>query len=506
MNERILLGSEMKLCDEYTICEFGVSSRTLMERAADAVVHEIMLAGLDITKTLVICGSGNNGGDGFAVSRFLAQAARENGIDSDITLLFVGKGDSMTEECRYQREQTARAGIKEIKDIPNEKPALVIDALLGIGIDRTVTGRYREIIDWMNGLDTYVVSVDIPSGVNADTGEIMGAAVKADMTVTIATLKRGLLLYDGAEYCGKLIKADIGIGLEAVKDIPKVFTSQSSLPFPLPARSPFSNKGDYGKVLIVGGAKNMAGAAYLSALAAYRTGAGLVRIFSREENRTILQTLLPEAVLITYAEDSDMCEKLAAAVSDSSAIVIGPGLSQSKEAVKQLEIVLEKAECPLVIDADALNILSSECGKELWGRIKTPWVITPHMGEMSRLTGRSIFELKRDIIESSRCFAAERGVICCLKDAHSALSDGRDVYLNTSGNSGMSKGGSGDVLTGLIAALLAQKMTPFEAACTGAYLHGRAGTLAAESLSEYSLLARDIAEHITTAIKANGYK
>ena len=504
MRERILLAREMKLCDEYTISTLGVPSRTLMERASDAVVKEIMRAELDISRTVVICGSGNNGGDGFAAARFLAQSARESGIDADIKLIFVGREESMTAECLYQRKAAACAGIDETDELPCEGVTLVIDALLGIGLDRMVEGRYKEIIEAVNTLDACKVSVDIPSGINADTGEIMGAAVRADMTLTIAAFKRGLLLYPGAEYCGKLIKADIGIGTEALENEPSVFTSLASPPFPLPRRFPFSNKGDYGKVLIVGGAKNMAGAAYLSALAAYRTGAGLVRIFSCEENRVILQTLLPEAVLITYNDESDISDKLAKAVSDSDSIVIGPGLSRSEEAEKQLWVTLEKAECPLVIDADALNILSAEHGKELPKLIKAPSVITPHMGEMARLTGMSISDLKKNAIDNAIGFAEKKGVVCCMKDARTAVSDGRNVYLNTSGSNGMSKGGSGDVLTGVISALLAQKMTPFEAACTGVYLHGKAGETAAYELTEYSLLARDIAEHIPNAVRDCG--
>ena len=502
MTEKLLLGSEMKSCDEYTINTLGVPSQVLMERAADAVVREIIKADFDIKQTVVVCGGGNNGGDGFAVARFLAEKARENGIDANIVTLFVGSASSMSEECGRQREYAKKAGISEIYEFDTKGITLIIDAIFGIGLAREITGEYKDIIDMMNASHSAVVAVDIPSGVNSDTGAVMGAAVKADMTVTFAAYKRGLLLYPGAELCGRVIKADIGIATEAVGDEGDIFTSLGSAPFPLPSRSPSSNKGTYGKVLIVGGAKNMAGAAYLSGKAAYRTGAGLVRIFTNEANRIILQSLLPEAVLLTYENEGEIEEILLPAISDSSVIVIGPGLSQCDVAKHQLETVIKNAECPLIIDADALNILSSEDEKTLWSEIKAPVVITPHMGEMSRLTGEKISDLKNDAIESARTFAAEKGVICCMKDARTVVSDGKTAYLNITGNSGMSKGGSGDVLTGVIAALIAQGMTPYKSACTGVYLHGTAGDLAAASLSEYSLLARDIADNLSKAISA----
>ena len=500
MSERLLTGAEMKCCDEYTIDRLGVPSQVLMERAADAVVSEIIKSGLDISRTLAVCGAGNNGGDGFAAARFLAQRARENGIDAEVQTFFAGNDSSMSEGCRYQRDQNLHAGITERAEFSAEGCTLIIDALFGIGLTREITGEYKNIIDTINASNSAVVSVDIPSGISSDTGSVMGTAIKADLTVTFASYKRGLFIYPGSELCGKLIKADIGIGTDALGSENAVFTSIDTPPFPLPRRSPSSNKGTYGNVLIVGGAKNMAGAAYLSAKAAYRTGAGLVRIFTSEENRVILQTLLPEAVLITYpkrAEKAEIERPLLAAIADASAVVIGPGLSQSEKAKIQLDTVIKNAVCPLVIDADALNILSST----KWNHLKVQAVITPHMGEMSRLTDIDIEELKSDPIEHAQAFAAKKDIVCAMKDARTAVSDGKNVYLNVTGNSGMSKGGSGDVLTGIIAALMAQKMFPFEAACTGVYLHGRAGELAAKDLTEYSLLARDIADYISFAIK-----
>ena len=497
MLEEILTSHEMKLCDSFTIDKKGIPSRTLMERAAEAVVSEIINADFNISHVIFLCGSGNNGGDGFAAARFLAQRARERGIDSSIETVFVGEDGKESTECAYQRKKALDSGIAEVSKPNIEGATLIVDAIFGIGLTRNIEGNIASLIKRVNSSKAKVVSVDIPSGINADTGAVMGIAIEADMTVTIARKKIGLLLFPGAEKCGRLIKVDIGIDTEALGGKNSIFSSKR-IPFAMPKRSPSSNKGDFGKILIVGGAENMAGAAYLSSLAAYRSGAGLVRIFTTEKNRIILQTLIPEAVLITYSSDDDIPKLLTQYVNDSDAVVIGPGLSKSCAARLMLETVLENVSCPLIIDADALNILSES--PDLWELVGKSTVITPHMGEMSRLTGKSISELKENAVKNALDFAKEKGVICCMKDASTVISDGDRVYINKSGCSALSKGGSGDVLTGIIAALSAVKNDIFEASCIGTYIHGRAGTIAAEKLGEYSLLARDIAESIDKAI------
>ena len=248
----------------------------------------------------------------------------------------------------------------------------------------------------------------------------------------------------------------------------------------------------------------MAGAAYLSAKGAYRMGAGLVKIFTTEENRGILQMLLPEAVLITYGESStakEISAQLVSALADASAAVIGPGLSQSDTARIQLKTGISASKCPLIIDADALNLLSGSDCSHLKTQLLGRSVITPHMGEMSRLTGLSIPNLKADPIERARNFAAEHNIVCTMKDARTVVSDGLRTYLNTTGCSALSKGGSGDVLSGMIAALVSQGMELFTAACVGVYIHGKAGRLAADTLGEYSVLAGEITDFIGSAIK-----
>lgn len=498
---RVLNSSEMKRCDEFTINERNVSSATLMHNAAKCTSDEIIASGFDLSEVLVVCGVGNNGGDGFAVAYFL----HNSGKCKKVHTFFIGSNDSMTDGCFCERKLARECGIEEDNEFDAKNASLIVDAIFGIGLSRPISGKYEKIINEINSSPAKKVAVDIPSGISADNGAVMGCAVKADLTVTFAAVKRGELLFPGRMYCGKLICHDIGVGFEAVEKEKNVFTSQNR-PFPIPKRKPDSNKGTYGKVLIVGGGVGMAGAVYLSALAAYRVGAGLVRIFTSEENRIILQTLLPEAVIITYHEENSeknlkkTAELLENAISDATAVVIGPGLSQSEMAKFELKTVLESVKCPLVIDADALNILAFDTS--LWKDFDSPVIITPHIGEMSRLTGIEIPDLKANPIGISDDFASSHGVICVLKDATTVVSDRNETYINTSGTNAMSKAGSGDILTGVIAALLAMGMSPKEAACLGVYLHGRAGECAAAKLGDYSLIARDLAENLTDAIKA----
>lgn len=285
-------------------------------------------------------------------------------------------------------------------------------------------------------------------------------------------------------------------------DAPVTFTAASSTPYPLPQRKKDSNKGTYGRVLIVGGSVGMAGAAFLSGMAAYRCGAGLVNIFTPNENRVILQTLLPEAILTTYSPDDDESKiyiQLKEAIASATTVIIGPGLSTLPIARGILKATLNYVSTPLIIDADALNIISEDEG--LWQLIQTPTAITPHMGEMSRLTKISVAELKENAPSAALDFAKDKGVVCVMKDARTCVAYENKVYINTTGNSGLSKGGSGDTLTGIIAGLCASGAGLFEACCSGVYLHGLAADIAKEDFTEYSMLARDVCDYIPAAIK-----
>ena len=513
---RILVDSKtMKKCDACTIERYKVPSMVLMERAALAVVEEIEQQRIDRRSCLVVCGLGNNGGDGLAIARMLFQKG------SDVTVVCEMKEEKATEQTRLQYNILKQYGVRLVPEIPAETYTLVIDAIFGIGLSREIQGHWKADIETLNNMSGYKLAVDIPSGVNADNGQILGCAFQADRTVTFAYEKEGLLLYPGCTCAGITVVKDIGVDEHSFLDQPPTsFSFEKSDLNRLPERSAFSNKGTFGKVLVIAGKCNMAGAAYFSGKAAALTGCGLVKILTAEENRVILQQLLPEAILDTWSsEEPDVFwHRLRENLSWADAAVIGPGLGTETEASLLVHGVLAMADVPVVLDADALNILSKEpellqqCSKDRGmnhpssaGRESRPagdgsapvYIVTPHMGEMARLTGKTIPELKKNMVEAAEAFAAKQNVICVLKDARTvtALPEGTH-YINTSGNQGMATAGAGDVLTGGIAGLIAQGMKPVEAAPFGVYLHGLAGDAMVKECGHYSMTASDILEGI----------
>lgn len=491
--EFLLNAQQMKHCDKDTIEKIGIPSMVLMERAALSVVEEMEQHSLNLNSVLVICGSGNNGGDGFAIARLLD----EKGIC--VTVAFVGRETSMTEETALQRRICENCGIKISTNFQNREYTTIVDAIFGIGLSRDVEGRYAELIDWINHQNASVVAVDIPSGISADTGRVLGTAVRADLTVTFAYRKIGQILFPGTEYCGQVIRRDIGITAERFQDgMPSVFTYGEEDLQRIVHRRAYSNKGTYGKVLLIAGSHGMSGAACLAALSAYRCGSGLVRVFTPECNREVIQTYLPEAIVTTYQENAPLAE-LRSAMEWADVIGIGPGLGIQAPAARILETVLRESEKPIVVDADGLNLLAIQ--PSLLTVVKVPVILTPHVGEMMRLTGAQKSDITENVIMTASRYAQENRVICVLKDARTAVSDGKRTYLNTSGNNGMAVAGSGDILTGIICGLLAQGMQPFDSAALGVYLHGLSGDLAQEKFSAYGMIARDIAGQIGEVLK-----
>lgn len=505
----ILIDSrQMKQCDKNTIEHFGVPSLVLMERAALAVAEEIetyfrqcsnaegaqnnsIMTG---KKALVVCGFGNNGGDGFAVGRLLWQKG------AVVTLVMPPESGRMSEETKTQKDIVEKYQIPIVNQIPEQDFDVVVDALFGIGLTRDLKGIYREYILKMNALSGLKVAVDIPSGIQADTGVIMGITFQADLTVTFAFAKLGLLLFPGAAYAGKVIVRDIGIDNHSfLMAKPAYFCLTMEDLKMIPARKMRSNKGSYGKVLVAAGQKNMAGAAFFSGKAAYLTGAGLVKILTAEENRVILQQLLPEAILGTFQEPV-MAEMLKEVLDWASVVAAGPGIGTGKNAECLVKCILKHARVPVVLDADGLNIVAEHL--EWLKEVKVPVIVTPHLGEMARLTHKEIDIIKEQLLQTAKDFAAKYQVICVLKDARTvtAWPDGR-IWINTSGNNGMATAGSGDVLTGIIAGLLAQGMVPGEAAAMGVYLHGLAGDNQAAQQGVYGLTAQDILTGIPQVLK-----
>lgn len=484
--------AQMKEIDRKTIQEIGIPSAVLMERAAYAVFEETIKRVDKSKRILVVCGSGNNGADGVAFARMLFQEKY------DVTIYSAGNEEHFTDEMRLQMKIAENMGINVVYETNFSEYNVIADAVFGIGLSRNIEGKYREIIEEINLSGAQKIAVDIPSGVNSSTGEIMGVAVKADFTVTFGALKAGCLLYPGADYSGEVILKSTGFPDSVIEasESKCAVVQKSDIMGMMPKRVKYSNKGTYGKVLVVAGCAGMCGAAYLCTLAAYRTGSGLVRVYTHEKNRIIMQTLLPEAVMSTYdVPDMNELKRLADA---SDCVVCGPGMGSDIYAADIIRTILS-SKIKTILDADALNEISRNSRlEELYHE---DVVITPHIGEFSRITGLSVSQIKSNPVKCAAEYAQKHGVTCVLKDARTvtAWKDGR-CYINLSGNPGMSKGGSGDVLAGIIGSLAGQGATSREAALMGVYIHGKAGDAAKDVYGEYSMKASEIADSINKVI------
>lgn len=488
-------GRQMKAADGYTIREKKMPSLILMERAARTFVETVCETDADLSDVCVVCGSGNNGGDGFAIARLLLERG------AGVSTCMVGNPDHCTEETKRQIQLFREAGGTIEEGFTERKCSLLIDAIFGAGLSRRVEGHYLECIQAMNRSEGKKVAVDVPSGVSTSTGEVVTDAFRAEMTVSFQCEKLGCVLYPGKEFAGEVKVTDIGVDVSEMpgdRDVAYALEQEDAAKM-LPKRREDSHKGTYGKVLIIAGSKGMAGAAYLGALAAYKTGAGLVQIYSSEDNRAVLQTLLPEAIVRCYDffDERELLQLLKWA----DVVSIGSGLGTSDKSRRILQATLENVEVPCVVDADGLNLLSAH-SRYMKNLVRGQFIFTPHMKEMSRITRKSVEELRNSRMEILKQFAGEYDVTCVLKDARTCIfSPGEHPFVNLSGNAAMAKAGSGDVLAGVITGLLAQKMSCFDAAVLGVYLHGLAGDEAKREKGSYSVLARDLAENIGTVLK-----
>ncbi len=535
--KQLLTGVQMKQADSWSIQEFGMESLVLMERAALCVAQHI-LSVRKPGKAFLLCGMGNNGADGLAVARILAQ----NGWS--IRVLAVGKSGKATREWLYQKKILDKMNIEVnllSSNLSSQYPSadVYIDALFGIGLAREVTGVYRAAIEEWNirraECGAYGVAVDICSGLDAGSGQMLGACIQADVQITFGYGKIGQFVYPGAAAAKKTMICDIGFPKEAIHHIdglPFETLEQSDLTHLLGERCPWGNKGTFGRVVILAGSEGMAGAAYLSALAAYRTGAGLVEIITPECNRLVLQQLLPEAVLRCIPENADaeaIKELVTSELSKAKAIVVGPGLSTGSLAGQLVDTVLDwnesvnkkielERQCPIVIDADALNLLAKKAEKQRESKLLAKKIekqqessetilplgfhvmLTPHPGELGRLLGISTKEVTANLIACAEILQKQFGCTCVCKDARTVIYTEGHRYCNLTGNSGMATGGSGDVLTGIIASLAAQGLPAQKAAVLGVWLHGAAGDEAAKEKSPYSMIARDLTDGLSKVL------
>lgn len=487
--------AQMKAADQYTIQKLGVPSLELMEHAAQACVQVLEDEKVDLSHVCVVCGSGNNGGDGFAIARIL-----QNNRYS-VETFCVGNPEHYTEETQEQMYRLQECGGKITYGMPQEDSySVVIDAVFGVGLSRKVEGRYRQVIEQMNRMRGTKFAVDIPSGLSATTGCILGCAFKADYTVTFQLKKIGLELSQGRTMAGRVIVPDIGISTDSICEDQEIVRTAGKDIYRkmLPDRPEDSNKGTYGRLLVIAGSKGMAGAAYLNAHAAYMTGAGLVRIYTSSDNREILQTLLPEAIITTYEEYNK--EELLSLLTWADSVCIGSGLGMSRLSEKILKTVIEYVKIPCLIDADGLNLLA-ENNNYLNQMAERRFVITPHMKEMSRLTSTPVEELKADRIQILKDFISRYRITCVLKDSRTLIaSEEKGIRMNLTGNSAMAKAGSGDVLAGVISGWMVQGKEAEDAAELGTYIHGLSGDLAKFEKGVYSVMARDLIEYISKAL------
>ena len=487
--------AQMKAADQYTIQKLGVPSLELMEHAAQACVQVLEDEKVDLSHVCVVCGSGNNGGDGFAIARIL-----QNNRYS-VETFCVGNPEHYTEETQEQMHRLQECGGKITYGMPQEDSySVVIDAVFGVGLSRKVEGRYRQVIEQMNRMRGTKFAVDIPSGLSATTGCILGCAFKADYTVTFQLKKIGLELSQGRTMAGRVIVPDIGISTDSICEDQEIVRTAGKDIYRkmLPDRPEDSNKGTYGRLLVIAGSKGMAGAAYLNAHAAYMTGAGLVRVYTSSDNREILQTLLPEAIITTYEEYNK--EELLSLLTWADGVCIGSGLGMSRLSEKILKTVIEYVKVPCLIDADGLNLLA-ENNNYLNQMAERRFVITPHMKEMSRLTGTPVEELKADRIQILKDFISRYRITCVLKDSRTLIaSEEKGIRMNLTGNSAMAKAGSGDVLAGVISGWMVQGKEAEDAAELGTYIHGLSGDLAKFEKGVYSVMARDLIEYISKAL------
>lgn len=493
--KRIVTNRQMKELDRYTIESMQMPSILLMERAALAAVEELTSGEFNLEKILIVCGSGNNGGDGMAMARMLHLAGYR------VFVYLTGNTGKSSEEYRRQLKIAENYGTTFVNNPDLSEYTTIVDSVFGVGLSRELADTYCSLFEKINEAKASVLSVDIPSGIDGDSGKVMGAAVQADVTVTFAFAKPGLLLYPGAGYAGTVIIRDIGIyeNTGAAELNPSIFCMEKQDRRLLPERLPYSNKGSYGKVFLVAGSRNMSGAAYLSAKACLRAGAGMVKIHTDQSNREILQQQLPEAMLSTYAGEISL-DELDKGIAWADVIGIGPGIGTGETARRILTYLLNNTKKPFIIDADGLNLLSEQM--DLLENHRGVVIVTPHLREMSRMTGSDVREIQKNLIGCAGEFAKRYQAVCVLKDARSitALTDGR-IFINTSGNNGMAAAGSGDVLTGLLLGLLAQSRGSEITAPLGVYLHGMAGDRARDQYGERGMMATDLLEQIPEITK-----
>ncbi len=510
---RVLNTKQMRAVDRQTIDDIGIASLVLMENAGRQVVAalESLVEDLASRRVVALCGTGNNGGDGFVVARTLQQ----RGID--VAVVVVGAAADIRGDARINLDIIGRLGVPvvEVADAqswelhaPTVTSAdIVIDALMGTGLSRALTGLHDTVVADLNTSPATVVSIDLPSGLSADTNEHIGPAVRADITVTLGAPKIPLVLPPAEHDAGDVVVADIGIPHAVIDEVegPQLYLlTRDYVRTLVEPRGPDAHKGDFGHVLVVGGSLGMTGAPVLAARGALRSGAGRVTVATPASVQAVVAGLGVEFMTRGLADAGGTCTADAAEAVlglPADVVAVGPGLGSGPGVTAFVRALIERGDAPLILDADALNAVAGDVGV-LAGRDDRPIIITPHPGEMARLLGCSSDDVQANRLGLALEFATAHHVHVVLKGYRTilALPDGR-AFVNPTGSPGMATGGSGDVLTGMVAAWLAQLLDPAAACQLAVYLHGAAGELADADEGEVSMIAGDIAAHIGEALQ-----
>lgn len=508
---KVAFESDIRIIDQQATEKYKVPSLILMENAGIALARHVKEHIKMNQRTFIVVGMGNNGGDGMVCARHL----HNQGYEVIVFLIGNTKKLSADANLNYEMLKPLNITIETINDINGAKKLskmiakedVVVDCLFGIGIKRHVEGVCQFAIAAINESKGYIVSCDLPSGIKADDGSVMGMAVKAHKTIAMCLPKIGNIFYPAADYNGELIIENIGMpkGLLTLLPSKMQLTTQEDVMQIIPKRHMNTHKGSYGKATLVAGSFGMTGAAILSARAALRTGVGLLKLVIPESLHTVLTTSVPEAVILPLTETRrgvfgiNQIDKLISSCQGSNVVAIGPGCGKSAEMIEIIRQLITEVDLPLVIDADGINTLAKNVG--ILENHMSEIVLTPHPGEMSRLTGLTIEDINANPVEVAKTFAQKWQVTLILKGARTvvALKNG-DIYLNINGNPGMATAGSGDVLTGIITSLIAQGITPEQAAIAGVFLHGYAGDVMIKSKGEYGLIAGDLVDGISVAL------
>ncbi len=515
MKEYILSKEEMQRYDRNTMELLGMSQEVLMERAASTVVSYIMEQFPNRKRTiLVVSGNGKNGGDGIAVGRIL----KEYGYSVDICIPIDEEEYSLG--VAHQIKLAKNYEIEVYKELPCKEYDIILDAIFGIGLNRDIEGIYKELIRKLNRKRGYKISVDIPSGINCDTGKVMGIAFEADTTVTFGFYKKGHFLNQGPKHSGTLVRHNVGINQYSffgqVPDMFMYFGNEDSNNKIDIGRDSAGNKGTFGKVLVLAGREDMSGACVLAAKSALRSGCGMVSVITEEANRGILLAALPEAIVHTYSDPEEIHGLFVEGEKWCDCVAVGPGIGTDDVGQRLLDECITNSRKPLIVDADAINILGRN--KKLRERLlelqsnedsARKLIFTPHIKEFSRLSGKSVSEIKADRSTISREFAKEYNCILVLKDSYTIVTDGKEIFINVIANDAMATAGSGDVLTGIVASFVSQYMKKdklvedpkaepesfiFYAAAMAVYIHSLAGLKSSEMNGRSYMIASDIIE------------